>query len=147
MQNLERFGPGSDVVFRGLFCLIFIVAGAGHFIQEERMLAKLEAAELGHLASLVGPPELLMKLVGAVLVTGGLALALGYRTRLAAMGLLLTLVPITVTTHLGGDISHVGPFFKNLALMGGLAHFAIRGPGAFALGNQQALVHDGEARA
>jgi uncharacterized membrane protein len=37
MSSVERFGPASDLVFRGLFSLIFLVAGVGHFVQKEVM--------------------------------------------------------------------------------------------------------------
>ena len=75
-MDLERFGPASDLAFRLLFSLIFVIAGLGHFGQADVMLARLEEAPLGHLASLLGPPEILMSLSGVALVAGGLALAI-----------------------------------------------------------------------
>ena len=71
MSHLERYGPASDGIFRVLFSLIFIVAGIGHFLQKDVMLARLAAAPLGHLASFLGPPDLLMTISGAALVLGG----------------------------------------------------------------------------
>jgi putative oxidoreductase len=132
LDALDRYAPLSDLVFRVLFSLIFLVAGVGHFGQQDVMLARLDAAPLGHLAQLFGPPELLMSLSGVVLVLGGLALAFGWRTRIAAAALILTLIPITVTVHVG-DPDHVGPFFKNVALLAGLLHFGVRGAGAYSI--------------
>ncbi|HVH18384.1 MAG TPA: DoxX family protein, partial [Myxococcota bacterium] len=68
---------------------------------------------------------------GVTLVAGGIALLLGYRTREAAILLFLTLVPITLSVHIAPG--HTGPLLKNVALFGGLIHFAVRGPGAIAL--------------
>ena len=130
MLALDRFAPVSDVVFRVLFSLIFIVAGGGHFGAREYMIARLDAAPLGHLARLFGPPETLLMLSGIVLIVGGLALLAGFQTQLAALALALTLIPITITIDVGNP-GHIGPLFKNIALLGGLIHFLLRGAGAY----------------
>lgn len=119
---------GADLAFRILFSLIFIVAGAGHFAQHEAMLDRLRQSPWFELVSALGSPSAMLYASGATLLVGGLALLLGYRTRLAALVLLATLVPITVSVHLAPG--HVGPLFKNIALMGGLLHFAAHGSGA-----------------
>jgi putative oxidoreductase len=139
-----RTAAASDLAFRSLFSLIFIVAGVGHFVQKDVMLARLEQAPLGHLAALAGPPEITMALSGAALIVCGVALLVGYRVEIAAAVLLLALIPITVTVHLG-DPSHVGPLFKNLALMGGLIHFVVRGGGAFSIDERRAAPAADEA--
>lgn len=133
---LERI---SDLTFRVLFSLIFLIAGLGHFFERDVMLARLADAPLGYLASFAGPPEILMPISGAVLVACGVALMLGFKVRVAAALLFLTLVPITVTTHLGNP-GHVGPLFKNVALLGGLIHFAVRGGGAYGFDSRRRSV-------
>jgi putative oxidoreductase len=135
IETLERT---SDVTFRVLFSLIFLIAGLGHFVERDLMLARLEQAPLGYLASFAGSPELLMPLSGMALVVCGAALLLGFKVRVAAGLLFLTLIPITVTTHLGNP-GHVGPFFKNVALMGGLLHFAVRGGGAYGIDTRRLM--------
>ena len=69
-----------------------------------------------------------------MLVAGGLCLLVGFQTRLAALALGAVLIPISVIVHLAPGPEHVGPLFKNIALLGGLLHFAVRGPGACSLG-------------
>lgn len=132
MSLQNRFGPASDVVFRVLFSVVFIIGGMGHFGNSETMLAALEAAPLGHLADLFGPPAMLLSLSGVAMIVGGIALAVGFLARWAAIGLIFVVIPITVTVHLG-DATHIGHILKNLALLGGLIHFAARGAGAYSI--------------
>lgn len=53
----------------------------------------------------------------------------GALTRLAALALFVTLVPITLSIHIAPG--HVGPLLKNVAILGGLVHFMVRGPGGY----------------
>jgi putative oxidoreductase len=124
-------GPNSDLIFRALFSLIFVVAGLGHFAQHDAMLARMQAGPFFEVLSMLGPPSLMLWASGAVLLAAGVALLVGFRARWAALALLLTLIPITVTVHLAPG--HAGPLFKNIALAGGLIHFAVRGAGAWSL--------------
>ena len=124
--------PLIDVGFRTLFSLIFVVAGMGHFGQHDFMLERLAAAPFGHglAASSLGSISIWGS--GVVLVVGGLCLALGVYGRTSAILLAVVLLPITVTVHLANP-GHVGPLFKNIALLGGLLHFAGYGTGAWSL--------------
>jgi uncharacterized membrane protein YphA (DoxX/SURF4 family) len=72
-NRLGAMADASDVVFRVLFSVIFVTAGAGHLVRP-----------------------------------GGLTVDLGHTNAL-------------------------GPLFKHIALLGGLVHFAIRGPGAYSV--------------
>jgi putative oxidoreductase len=77
-------------------------------------------------------PELLVRLNGALMVTGGAALALGIRPRLAALGLAATLVPTTYVGHPfwnqtdpAAKRNHQVHFNKNLTMIGGLLAYAL----------------------
>jgi len=67
-------------------------------------------------------------------IAGGLAIAFGILTRLAALGLFLMLIPITLVFHnfwaLDGAKAQlqVVSFMKNLAIMGGLLLLWAQGP-------------------
>ena len=84
----------------------------------------------------IAEPSLLLWLSGAVFIVFGTSLALGFMTRLSAVIILLTLMPITFFTHIAPG--HTGPLFKNIAIMGALAYFWFRGGGAYALDNRRA---------
>ena len=71
-------------------------------------------------------------LAGVGLLAGGVALLVGCRTRIAAIGLIALLIPITITVQLGG-MATMGPLFKNIGLAGGLIFFATHGAGPWSL--------------
>lgn len=135
MRLFER-QHAVEAAFRFFFSLIFLVAGSGHLVRPEKIAGRLEQAPMGHLATQVASPELLVVMTGFVLLVGGLALLFGYRVRIAAILLIAVLIPITITAQVG--VQDVGPLFKNIALLGGLLHFASNGGGAWSL--EQRLV-------
>ena len=51
------------------------------------------------LVSMIGDPSWLLWLSGAVFVTFGITLALGFLTGISALLILVTLVPVTITLH------------------------------------------------
>ena len=121
----------AEATFRLLFSLIFVVAGATHLLRPEAVAGRLERAPMGFLATAWASPEALVILAGIALLAGGLALLLGFRVRAAALLLMLVLLPITLTVQVGA--AELGPLFKNVALLGGLVHFAAAGAGAWSL--------------
>lgn len=138
----EKLTPGFttqrliDPLFRVLTSLIFIIGGLGHFGQHEVMLARLEESPWADMVRLVGDPSLLLTLSGVVFVIAGFSLALGWMTRASALVLFVTLIPVTITVHVVPDTSHVGPLFKNIAILGALLLIWARGPGHFAIDNR-----------
>lgn len=112
--------------FRVMLSGIFLVAATNHLLKPGHVAGRLEQAPMGWLATWMGPPEALVVMAGIALLAGGIALAVGFQTRLAALGLFLVVVPITLTVQVG-RLSTMGPLFKNIGLMGGLLYFATHG--------------------
>lgn len=115
----------SYLLLRLMGSLIFIMAGINHLFQTAGPTARLEKAPLGYLATWIAPTETLIILAGVGLLIGGLALLAGFKTRLAAAGLLAILIPITLTIQVAAEGS--GPLFKNIAIMGILLFYIANG--------------------
>ncbi|KTE07067.1 MULTISPECIES: DoxX family protein [unclassified Sphingopyxis] len=125
-----------DPLFRLLTSLIFIIGGLGHFGQHRMMLQRMGESPWAGTVRMIGDPSVLLWLSGIAFVAAGVTLALGFLTRASALILFATLVPVTVAVHLVPDPSHVGPLFKNIAILGALLLIWARGPGAFAWDNR-----------
>ena len=121
----------SDPIFRACLSLIFVVGGLGHFVEHRQMLERMAESPWINTINAIGDPSILLWLSGAIFVPAGVALAVGFMTRLSSVALFITLVPITITMHLAPG--HVGPLFKNIAILGALIHFIFNGSGAFAI--------------
>jgi putative oxidoreductase len=80
----------------------------------------------------------------AVELLGGIAILIGFKTRIASWVLFLYLVPATVIFHnfwaLQGmeQQDNMIHFMKNLAIMGGLLILAANGPGAYSVDGRSA---------
>jgi putative oxidoreductase len=116
---------------RLLASTIFIGAG----------LSKLGAGYAGTQAYMAsaGVPGALLPFVIALEIGGGLALILGFQTRLVAFVLAGFCIVTGMLFHSGADQMQQIMFMKNLAMAGGLLAFTVFGAGRLSL--------DGETRA
>jgi putative oxidoreductase len=123
---------GTALVGRILIAAIFIVSG----------FAKLTdpASAVGYMSS-VGVPnaDTLVYVAGAAELVGGLAVALGLLTRLAAIGLIVLLAIINLFFHNFWALAEpeskmqMVQFMKNLSIMGGLFVLVAMGPGRYSV--------------
>lgn len=115
----------TDLAARTLMAAIFILAG----------LSKITAydANLAYMAS-VGVPGLLLPPVIALEVLGGIALVVGFQTRLAALALAVFSISSALLFHLDlADQMQFIMFFKNLAMAGGLLLLSNQRPGPWTI--------------
>ena len=114
---------------RVLLSLIFIIAGAGKI--------GAYAGTQGYMESM-GVPGMLLPLVIALEVLGGLAIIVGWQTRVIAFLLAGFCVVSGVLFH--GNIGDQGEqiqFLKNLGLAGGFLFLVAHGAGAWSLDNRR----------
>jgi len=96
------------------------------------------AANVSHVAAAGMPfPKLAIMTSIAIQFLGGLALLLGFKTRIAAWALFILLIPITIVLHKfwapGAPHTQEIQFFKNMAAMGGLLFVAEFGGGPYSI--------------
>jgi len=116
---------------RVLLAQIFLVAGFG----------KLGAGYAGTQAYMeaMGIPGMLLPLVIALEIGGGLALIAGFMTRWAALALAVFAVVSAVIFHANfGDQTQAIMFMKNLAMAGGLLLLYVQGAGSYSLDAKRA---------
>jgi putative oxidoreductase len=80
-----------------------------------------------------GVPGLLLPLVIIVELVGGLSVAVGWQTRLAAVALAGFTVVAALLFHYPVDEGQMIHFMKNIAIAGGFLVLAMAGPGAWSL--------------
>lgn len=131
------------LVGRALLAQIFLLSGLMKLLHWSETAAHMTAEGLP-----VAP--LFLALAIAIELGAGALVLLGFKARLAALALVLFLVPVTLVFH--GFWKYQGEeqqnqlqhFLKNIALMGGLLTLAGAGAGRFSL---DAARSRGEARA
>lgn len=124
MKNKILVTYTSIKVLRIMLSGIFLVAGANHLFNVEGTVSKMDQASLKGMAYAIGNPEYMVILSGLVMLIAGIALIIGFKTRYAAAVLALVLIPITITVQVG-QMSSLGPLFKNIAIMGALLFFIL----------------------
>lgn len=111
----------STLVARVLLAHIFLLAGLSKISGFAGTQAYMES---------MGVPGVLLPAVILLEIAGGLALILGWQTRLAAVGLAAFTVIAGILFHSNfADQTQMILFMKNIAITGGLLLLAAHGPG------------------
>lgn len=114
----------SIQLLRVLVSGIFLVAGVNHLLNIEKTAKRIEQASFKGIAYFFGEPQWLIVVSGIVMVAAGFLFLIGYKTKYAAIVLMAVLIPITLTVQVG-QITTLGPLFKNIAISGGLLFFIL----------------------
>jgi putative oxidoreductase len=115
--------PALPLVGRILLTLLFFVAGYNKLMNV--------AATAGYFGKVGLPmPDLLVWLVIATELVGGLLILIGWKTRIVAWIMAIFTVATAVIGHkFWVDPSQATQFLKNLAIAGGFLMLAYSGPG------------------
>jgi len=135
MKNKVLVNGISVLILRMSLSGIFIIAGISHLMHPEEVANRINSATFGQIAVSFGDPYILGLITGYLLLLFGVLLLSGIFTRWSALILFMLLIPITITIQLGNGILH-GPFWKNIALFGGLLFFIINNPKVFSIYNK-----------
>lgn len=114
----------SVQIFRMMLSGIFLVASLSHLLNLEKTILRIEQANFKDIAYFFGEPRFMVIASGIVMLLAGISFLIGFKTRWAAVILLAVLLPITLTIQVG-QITTLGPLFKNIAIMGGLVFFIL----------------------
>ena len=121
-MNNVRVSRKSVTVLRVMLSGIFLVAGINDIAVPQGVAKRLMASPMYEYFPAFIHPQVLVIVVGAGLLVGGILLLSNKFTRQAAMLLLILLAPITVSVQMQG-IETMAPLFKNIAITGGLLFF------------------------
>ena len=122
---MEKLNPYFGLAGRVSLAIMFVAAGYGKI--------GAYAATQGYMESM-GVPGMLLPLVIALELGGGLAIIAGWQTRIIALALAGFTLVAAFIFHLDfADQMQSIMFMKNLSVAGGFLLLAAYGPGAFAL--------------
>ncbi len=118
---MERLNPWIELAARLLLVAMFLVAGVGKITGYEGTQQYMQSQ---------GVPGMLLPLVIALEIVGGLAIAIGYRTRLVALLLAGFTLLATLLFHGNiGDPTQKLFFLKNLGVVAGFLLLFVHGAG------------------
>lgn len=124
-MNNPALENAAKLIGRILLALIFIRAGWNKIGGYEGTMQYMAAA---------GLPGLLLPLVIAVELLGGLLILIGWQTRLAALALAAFTLAAAFLFHLKlGDANQMNHFLKNIAIAGGFLVLFGSGAGAWSI--------------
>jgi putative oxidoreductase len=125
------YSPYLAVTGRVLLAAIFLWSGLGKILDP--------ASALGYIGSVGLPlPEAALGISIIVELAGGVALVLGYRTKLVAALLALFSIATALVFHMAfGDQNQLIHFFKNIAMAGGLLQVAAFGAGPIGIDSRR----------
>ncbi len=122
---MTRLYPWAELAARLALAMLFIIAGAGKIPGYEGVAGYMQS---------MGVPGALLPLVIALELIGGLAIAVGYRTRIAAFLLAgFSLLSALVFHNPIADPAEQTQFLKNLAIGGGFLLLWVHGAGRLSL--------------
>jgi putative oxidoreductase len=128
--NAERarsYSDGVALIGRLLLAAIFVLSGFGKVADPGGTIGYIAAAGLP-------VPQLAFASAALVELGGGIALILGYRTRLAAAALALFSILAALSFHANfADQNQMIHFLKNFAMAGGLLQLFAFGGGRLSL--------------
>ncbi len=113
---------------RVLLAVLFVLAGYGKIAGYD--------GTMGYMAS-QGVPGMLLPLVIALELGGGLLLIAGFQTRWVALALAVFTVAASLIFHIGDG--QMTMFLKNMAITGGLLLVYVHGAGPLSLDERRAL--------
>ena len=130
-RNGESNSSYAALGGRVLIAAIFVLSGFSKIADP--------ASALGYIGMSGLPfPKLALGVAILVEVVGGIALILGYRTRLVALALAVFSLATAAFFHSTlGDQNQFIHFFKNIAMAGGLLQVVAFGPGPIALDSRR----------